>query len=769
MTTPGIIQDRRNDLTPGRHSLRAPDVAEAVRLRNWWKPKATNLLTVLYSVMLLTRLPFSRAVSLIVLSVVTILGIGGFGHVVNDLYDIGDDAKARKPNRLAILTAWQRGGLILGLLVVALLPWLVLPFDSLSAALLLFEFVLLVTYAMPPLRLKQRGVWAVFSDGAYAYALPAVLAAHTFFLAAGRSDDQMLVGSLILWQFGLGTRHYLNHLALDRGSDIKVGTQTLATERGNRYVHGLVRRTILPIEFVGFLVYLVVMSGHLHFMMFIILGFLLLASSFHVVLVVGRNYPWLTYRFSRMQLDWLYQGILPLVLVVYLLLGDWRYGVLLLVHLSLFHRIKVAGLGVLALPVVALWHYSTRGARGANRSSVKGTVEAASGGVTHVGSSAKQRGGVNIAVVNINKGKYTETFVQGLVSRLRYNVYYLYGSELPQYDDEGRHFLSAQPGLQSLAPFLEVVLGLEKDQMLKHSIASYLQARNIRLVLAEFGPVGNEMMPVARDVGIPLVVYFHGYDAFHQQTLQQCARQYAGLFRDAARIIGVSERMLEQLKALGAPPEKLVHLPAFVNLELFPYSDHGRAPPRFLAVGRFAETKSPHLTILAFHKVAQVVPQARLTMVGKGGGGELFEACVILVKALGLEDRVEFKGVLSHERVALEMQHARAFVQHSVTTPENNDMEGKPVAVAEAMASGLPVVSTRHSGIVELVEDEVTGLLVDEFDVEAMAAAMIRLAQDDALVTQLGRDASAAIRQHPLIPHHVEILERIIDESIARA
>ena len=113
------------------------------------------------------------------------------------------------------------------------------------------------------------------------------------------------------------------------------------------------------------------------------------------------------------------------------------------------------------------------------------------------------------------------------------------------------------------------------------------------------------------------------------------------------------------------------------------------------------------------------------------------------------------------------MSHARVFVQHSVTTPEYGDMEGKPVAIMEAMASGLPVVATRHSGISELIEDGVTGLLVAEYDVAAMAAGMIRLAQDDNLVHQMGERASAFIHNHPLISRHVEIMESIIDGTIA--
>jgi glycosyltransferase involved in cell wall biosynthesis len=224
--------------------------------------------------------------------------------------------------------------------------------------------------------------------------------------------------------------------------------------------------------------------------------------------------------------------------------------------------------------------------------------------------------------------------------------------------------------------------------------------------------------------------------------------------------------MAEKLGRSGALEEKLVHLPAFVNLNLFPYRDRSAFPPRFIAVGRFAETKSPHLTILAFKKVVEAVPGATLVMIGKGGGGELFEACLILTRALGLEDRITFKGVMTHADVAEEMAQARVFVQHSVTAPETGDREGKPVAIMEAMSSGLPVIATRHSGIDELITNEVDGLLVEEYDLEAMAQAMIQLATNDSLVSTLGKNASNRIRTDPVIRDHVSILEGIINDCI---
>ena len=112
-------------------SLKIPDLMTTVRLPDWWKAKAVNLLAVLYSVTLITALPFTRALLLLAAALVTIVGIGGFGHVINDVCDIPVDAAAGKPNPLARLNAWKRLSLVGVLLAIALLPWLALPFDRL--------------------------------------------------------------------------------------------------------------------------------------------------------------------------------------------------------------------------------------------------------------------------------------------------------------------------------------------------------------------------------------------------------------------------------------------------------------------------------------------------------------------------------------------------------------------------------------------------------------------------------------------------------------
>ncbi|MGZ5247641.1 MAG: glycosyltransferase [Flavitalea sp.] len=750
------------------------NIQATTRLDKWWKPKASNLLAILYIVMLITALPFGSALLLFIPSVITIVGIGSFGHFINDYFDIATDERAGKPNKMSGIKPAQRFLLFAAAISLAFLPWIILPFDEVSIFLMLLEFILLLAYAIPPLRLKEKKFLALFADGAYAYAVPAILAAYTFFLAAEVKADVFLLTSLFTWQLFYGVRHYLNHLATDRNNDLQSGTLTIATEKGNYFIHALIRKRVLPIELVALSSFLILTGTYHSLMPFTALFFFVLMSSLSMVLTIGRNYSIFSYRFSKTILDSYYQNYWPLIPLGFLVIDDWRYVYLFFGHAFLFYSffrsklsivfrymLKVPGIYLLAFPYLLI-------KKKKKSPTIISENEKGQHAVNLVPTIKKIKPGPNIAVVNINKNKYTETFINDLIPALKYNTYYLYGSELPLYDQEDRHFLSNQNALQTLAPFLEKTFRLEENYFQKQSICGYLQSKKIELVLAEFGPVGVQLYPITQSLGIPLVIYFHGYDVYHLPTLQQYTPLYSGLFEVADKILAVSEHMIKRLKELGAPAEKLFHLPAYVNLGLFPYHDHSQKPCRFLAVGRFAESKSPHLTLLAFHKVLQKLPHARLTMIGKGGGGELFEACVILAISLGIQNNVDFKGVLSHAEVAEEMKQARVFIQHSLTTPETGDCEGKPVAIMEAMASGLPVVATRHSGILELIEHGVNGILVNEYNIEAMADAMVQLANDDELVFKLGRSASEFIHHHALISRHVEILEELLDGSIPK-
>jgi colanic acid/amylovoran biosynthesis glycosyltransferase len=755
----------------------------AAKLDKWWKPKAGNLLGVLYTVMLITSLHFSKALLLFFPSVLTIFGIGCFGHFINDLYDREADAKANKFNRIAALPGSKRNLLLGSALVIALVPWIALPFDSFSVFLLALEFVCLLVYSIPPVRLKEKKIWPILTDGAYAYAIPALLASHTFFLAAKKSIPVYFFIILFCWQWLYGIRHYLNHLALDRVNDLKTQTVTLATSKGNNYILRLISWYLLPAEillFVAFQVYIHRYNQLLPFLVFYVFVFIYFTVT---VQAISRGYRIFVYRFTKSTPDYFYQygwSYAPLLLLIW---ADWKYLILGLIHWFLFNGSSLTGnkfkrsyehfiYQVYYTPLLRFLFYPAifikRKLFPSRKSPQEIAIELERVKTYRGEFKIKHPTSPNIAVININKSKYSETFITELIPRLKYNVYFLYGGELPLYDASGDYFLTSSKGWRLFLAFIENCFHLEADYFLKQSITNYLHSKKIQLVLAEFGPVGVRTYPITRSIGIPLIVNFHGYDVYETNELKIFAEAYKGLFEEAKKIIGVSACMIDQLEQMGAPRDKLIHLPAYVNLELFPYCDHSIRPAGFISVGRFSETKSPHLTILAFYQLIREIPEATLTFIGKGGGGELYETCLILVRSLGLEKNVYFKGVLSHNEVAEEMRKARVFVQHSVTTPEGRDMEGKPVAIMEAMACGLPVISTFHSGIPELIEHEVNGLLVDEFDIQTMSRYMLLLARDDRLVKHFGIEASRHIHEHPLISHHVSILEELIDDSISQ-
>jgi colanic acid/amylovoran biosynthesis glycosyltransferase len=113
------------------------------------------------------------------------------------------------------------------------------------------------------------------------------------------------------------------------------------------------------------------------------------------------------------------------------------------------------------------------------------------------------------------------------------------------------------------------------------------------------------------------------------------------------------------------------------------------------------------------------------------GDGPLRGSLEALISELDLCDRVTLHGFATQPEVIRAIQRSHIFILPSVTASDG-DEEGTPTAIIEAMASGLPVVSTQHSGIPEQVEDGVSGFLVPERDASALANALKELLQKPA-------------------------------------
>ena len=173
--------------------------------------------------------------------------------------------------------------------------------------------------------------------------------------------------------------------------------------------------------------------------------------------------------------------------------------------------------------------------------------------------------------------------------------------------------------------------------------------------------------------------------------------------------------------------------------------------------GRLIGKKGYDTTLLAFAELRKRFPEASLTILGTG---PLEKTLRNAVKESGIESAVRFAGFIDEYAVRSEYAKAHLFVHPSRTGTDGN-REGVPNAMLEAMATGLPVVATRHSGIPEAVDDGRSGWLVNENDHDALAERMIELLEDEETWRRMGRAAREDVEEKFEQSKQISVLEGV--------
>ncbi len=271
--------------------------------------------------------------------------------------------------------------------------------------------------------------------------------------------------------------------------------------------------------------------------------------------------------------------------------------------------------------------------------------------------------------------------------------------------------------------------------------------------------------------GIGFSFTVHAHDIFiNRQMLQTKVRK-------ARFVAAISEfnkaYILERTPDLAADRIKIVHC----GIEPARYAGTAAARAQAgvrdedrltaLCVASLQPYKGLRHLIAAMAKATAAMPGLRCMIIGEGNQRAELEA---QIAELGLTDRVALLGGRTQDEVAALLGQADLFVLPSVIA-STGQMEGIPVALMEAMASRLPVISTRISGIPELVEDGVSGLLVEPEDEDALAAALIALGQDPALRARMGESGQRKVSQDFDLRGNVTVLrrqfEKVLKGSIA--
>ena len=375
----------------------------------------------------------------------------------------------------------------------------------------------------------------------------------------------------------------------------------------------------------------------------------------------------------------------------------------------------------------------------------------------------------NILIVSPAKIGLTETFIRAHIDQLYGNVFYLYGWDLDfktQTDVSLSELYKPKSSvlnkLKSLLPhyiYFRLAQKLKKNYTKQALIKRYLQEHNIDVVLAEYGTSGSFIAPICKSLNLPLLVHFHGFDASRYDILEKFNESYKLMFDYAQHIIVVSTAMRQALVGQGCPEKKLV------KNTYGPHQDYLNIEPDLksnfiISVGRHTYKKGPYLTILAFQKVLEQQPNLKLKMIGDG---ELFDVSKNLVKSLGLENNITLLGALERKEIIKHLQSAFLFVQHSIVA-YNGDSEGTPVGIIEAMAAGLPAVSTRHAGIPDVVIENETGFLVNEGDINAMAENILTIVNNRELAESFGKHGNERILSEFTLQKHIETIDRLIEE-----
>lgn len=332
---------------------------------------------------------------------------------------------------------------------------------------------------------------------------------------------------------------------------------------------------------------------------------------------------------------------------------------------------------------------------------------------------------------------------------------------------------------RELFPFAPLLsygdLGLIKKTLLalryrrRHGLRELFYERTLRrrlprLIHCHFGDTGADMAWLRARTGLPLVTTFYGADVSQVPREEGWRERYQDLFACGDLFLAEGTTMVKALINLGCPSEKVVLHRLGVDLGNLPFRVREPEPDgivRILIAGTFREKKGIPDALGAVAELTRRHLRVRVTLVGDAGAkaGDNNEKQRILTILEELRGVVSWRGFLPYGAFRDALYSHDIFLSPSRTATDGDTEGGAPVSLIEAQATGMPIVSTRHADIPEIVLDGTSGLLSQEGDAQALASNLERLVTDTSRWAPMGRAGREHVEANHDLHRQVSRLE----------
>ncbi len=300
------------------------------------------------------------------------------------------------------------------------------------------------------------------------------------------------------------------------------------------------------------------------------------------------------------------------------------------------------------------------------------------------------------------------------------------------------------------------------------NLIELLQKDQPALVHVYYGHKAVGFLPMLQEWAGPWIVSFHGVDVAKDIDKPEHLAQLRQVFASAQLVLARSQSLLNRLSELGCPEDKLRLNRTPIPFDSVPSSVR-QLPTNdewvFVQACRLIAKKGILTTLKALQQVVKTHPHIKYILCGEG---PMVDKIRQEITARGLDKNVELRGWLDQRSLLAQYEKAHAFFHPSELT-QGQDQEGIPNSMLEAMATGLPVVATRHGGIPEAVTHDFDGLLVGERSPKELATAILRLIEEPGLLSKLSCNAATSVREQFGAPSQIARLEDHYFEAITRA